>query len=287
MEALEDELSFPIFLRGRGRRLIELTPEGEHFLPIAEKCLTLLESAKNIPNGPTVTLTIGAPESINFSILLPIYKDFSKLKQRSYFRIIAQNSREIYSMVERHELDIGFSFYPTSCKNVISQPIFREKLFLICGNSGYYKNQKIHPHELKLQDEILIQWSHDIKLWHNMWWDENIPPFIHIDSPSLLFNFLDEPARWAMCPESTIPYIQSNADIEIHEFAVPSPERVCYMLEHRFPNQSSRLGLSLFKKQVKMHCQTRSWFINSIADDCSEHSRGIDRPIHHDFDSYI
>ena len=41
LQMLEEEVGVPLFIRRKGRRVAELTPGGEEFIPIAERWMSL------------------------------------------------------------------------------------------------------------------------------------------------------------------------------------------------------------------------------------------------------
>lgn len=74
IQALERELSAPLFLRG-GRRVV-LTEAGESFLPYARRALAVLaegvEAASGARSGQHGRVTIGAVDSISDGLLVPV-----------------------------------------------------------------------------------------------------------------------------------------------------------------------------------------------------------------------
>jgi DNA-binding transcriptional LysR family regulator len=74
IQALERELSAPLFLRG-GRR-VTLTEAGESFLPYARRALAVLaegvEAANGARSGQHGRVTIGAVDSISDGLLVPV-----------------------------------------------------------------------------------------------------------------------------------------------------------------------------------------------------------------------
>lgn len=262
IKSLEDELDTVLMNRKKGIRSISLTPSGEQFISIAEQWLLFWKSTKNIiKNEQDYSLTIGSPDSLNTYVLAPLFKSFAESKLSSSFIIKTHQSNEIHSLLQNHDIDIGFVFYPLNYKNILSRPIFKEKMFIICKKSGYYKKYKLHPHDLNPKHEILLEWSYDIKYWHNTWWDSNINPYVHVDTPTLIINFLDNDQLWAMCPESIVQSLISNNNIEIHEFTELPPERICYIIEHRYPNPSNVQAIKMFKKQLDEFGSNLKWYL--------------------------
>lgn len=78
LQQLETELGVSLIVRKKGTRGIELTPAGLSFLPMAEQIIELCQQSvdMNSDHGRT-RLSIACIDSLNASVLAPVYRGFS------------------------------------------------------------------------------------------------------------------------------------------------------------------------------------------------------------------
>ncbi len=129
---LEDELGVTLISRSKGFRSIELTESGEAFLPVAERSLSLDREIAEFNLFPhAYSLNVAIPDSLNIVIMAPLYEKMLADTPPLHLKISTHHSPEIYSLVENHEADIGFVFYPSRYSNVITKTIFNEEMYII------------------------------------------------------------------------------------------------------------------------------------------------------------
>ena len=63
IKKLEQELGYPLFVRNRGGREIELTRQGQEFISVAKRWLNLFEEAELIRENAQMVLRIAAPRA--------------------------------------------------------------------------------------------------------------------------------------------------------------------------------------------------------------------------------
>ena len=77
IQALENELGYPLFIRGKGIRSNELTLQGEHFFPVAKKWLQLFQETEAINQlSYTEPFAISAIGSISSYLLSNVFHHF-------------------------------------------------------------------------------------------------------------------------------------------------------------------------------------------------------------------
>ena len=75
-------------------------------------------------------------------------------------------------------------------------------------------------------------------------------PCINIDSAHLIATFLDYPGRWAIISTSIIKSLEKYNQFEVHNLISPPPDRVCYMITHRFPKPGSVKCLEIMQNYL-------------------------------------
>jgi DNA-binding transcriptional LysR family regulator len=101
IKALEDELGMQLFERGKGIRQVKLTPSGEEFSRIAEQWNLLSREAKILGSqGPRLSLTIGAVDSLNVFVLPRLYRKLHSENSSLKMEIRTLHSDEMYDKIE-------------------------------------------------------------------------------------------------------------------------------------------------------------------------------------------
>src|SRR4051794_24404015 len=139
-------------------------------------------------------------------------------------------------LLEKKEIDIGFAITQMRYKNIITTPLFSEPMFLVSPSSSNLKSGPIHPSELDPKNELFCTWGAEYQRWHDYWWNPALSPYISINAPSFLFNFMHNSDCWAIMPISIAKVFEKMGDFEIHSIIEPPPSRVCYKLNHRDGN---------------------------------------------------
>ena len=145
--------------------------------------------------------------------------------------------------------------------DIISKPIYRELMYLICDkDSKYYDN--IHPKELDLNNEVFLNWGQDYQQWHDLYWNSHDYPAITVNTGSLIYNYLDVPNRWAIVPMSLVSSLKKlYNNIVCYKIQNPPPPRICYQLTHRYPKPSLIETINRFEDELLC-------FINSNTNIC-------------------
>lgn len=146
---------------------------------------------------------------------------------------------------------MGFVLKPLVYKNIIVEPILREKMVLIRrAISGVSKNRIVHPRDLNPQNEFFIDWGPSFRIWHDHWWVESIRPHLHVDTAGLILQLMDNPSYWAVVPLSMAQSFQQSKHVEIYDISEPPPERIVYQLTHQYPKPSSLQALDIVRAMI-------------------------------------
>ncbi len=130
---LEHKLGFPLFLRS-GRKLIPtksgLTLQKEFRLHQG----AFLESVRHLAeekNRVTGLLRIGSYLEFATSQLAPQIRSFSQTFPEAQLKLSFDTPTRLQSALEKGQLDLCFSIYPSVAKKTESRPVFHEELVLV------------------------------------------------------------------------------------------------------------------------------------------------------------
>lgn len=259
ISALEEELGYQLILRGQGVRKIELTYRGEQFIPIAEQWSSLWSNSLAIRNADyRMPLFIGGTNRLNTHFLPDFYDYFARSSENVVLEIHSYHSWEIFDLIDRKELDIGFASSEIATDNVIATPFLREQLVMVCLRGDYYPSGPIHPQSLDVVNEVRLASNQQIKNWHNTWWDYAEQPYYFVDTAAVAAHLIRTPPLWAVCPRSAATELVSLFPMEIHEFSVEVPFQVSYLCYHRSPRLEKKIQIQSFISAFQAHYRQRN-----------------------------
>jgi len=238
LKVLENNIGIKLFERKRGQKKIKVTPKGQQFVFIAQRWSTLWQEIYSLRNtAPHLSLSIGSVDSLNTTFLLPFYQKLVKHTPKTKLKILTSTSPELYELLEKHEIDVGFVLREISSKNIISEQIFSEPMVVITMSNYQDERKGIHPSDLDPHFEILLNWSPTYMIWHNYWWDPYISGRIEVDTTSIIVESLkDNPKHWSIVPKSVAIHALLSHNLQMCELTDPPPNRICYKITHRYPN---------------------------------------------------
>ncbi|MDY3868901.1 MAG: LysR family transcriptional regulator [Pyramidobacter sp.] len=250
LKTLEEEVGMQLVERRQGFRGVTLSPQGRAFIPIAEKWLALWNETMNLKSAhQEMSLSIASIDSVNVHLMSPLYRQLAGMDAPFHLQIRSQQSPEIYRLIEERKADIGFVILPMESKQVVTTPILKEKMLLVSRRNRNLPRGAVHPSLLDSRNELYMGFPPEIQRWHDRWWNPSVMPHVRVDTAALLLNFMDSPAYWAICPLSVArSFARLSDDVELREFSVPPPPRVCYMLENRTLPPSRQKSAALFKR---------------------------------------
>lgn len=253
IKALEDELGMQLIERGKGLRQVKLTPSGEAFSRLAEQWSLISREARILSSqGPRLTMTIGAVDSLNVFVFPPLYQALHASHPTLKLDIRTLHSEEMFEMIDRRQLDLAFTLRERLLPNVHSEPFFSSPMVVLSLRSeGRRGETSVHPDMLDPDRELLIPWNQQFALWHDRWWDPLTPSRIRLDSGHLILSMLGHPGQWAIVPLWLARAAQAKGPYMIRELTDPPPPYVCHRLTHRQPTTGTLRSLAI----VDEHCE--------------------------------
>ena len=160
LKSLEEELDVKLITRKKGYKQIELTSQGEEFIPIAERWVSIWREMQLLKHREDrLYLTIGCTDTMN-AVLMDLYRQILKESDPAMnLHTETHYSYELYSMLENHEIDIGFVYHHLHFKNIIAEPVLREKMYIVQPRDARIKKLSIHTDELDPSEEIFLSWT--------------------------------------------------------------------------------------------------------------------------------
>lgn len=268
IQSLETELDAKLLIRAKGHRNVELTSYGQAFIPIASQWTSLWKHTQKLKAAEdTQVLTIASIDSVNNYTLVRLFNQHIHRYPNVKLRIHTHHSNEIHNLVQTRMADLGFVFSRVSYPNIISRPVYRELMYLICRKDSPY-HEEIACSELEPENEVFLRWGPDYQQWHDRHWSPEHYSAITVNTGSTLQRYLDEPERWAIAPMSIIHQISHNTNLTYYRLQTPPPPRICYEIRNRYPTLGQQKAIDLFHEELEEYidsnpdiCTFEDWML--------------------------
>ena len=270
IQLLEDELGTPLLIRQKGHRSIELTPYGSAFIAIASQWTSLWKDSKNLKTLANInTLSIASVDAINNYTFVPLFNEHINHFPNIRLTIRTHHSDEIHGLIANRIADIGFVFSRSPYPDIISRPVYRELMYLICHKDSNYHDD-ISCSELEPENEIFLRWGIDYQQWHDQHFSPQRYCLVNVNTGSMLQHYLDSPGRWAVAPMSVVRAISHRTNLKYYTLAEPPAPRICYMLTNRFPTERRKAAIRVFESELEAFiagnpdiCTFESWMLQN------------------------
>lgn len=248
LRSLEDELGFSLIIRKKGHKQVELTAKGTEFITIAERWISLWKETQALQlNQEQLLLIIGCTDSLNTALLAPLYRHILHSDYRLDLNIRTHQSSELYNILNNHDIDIGFVYHHLHYKNIISERLYEEKLYLVQSDAPAVPKPLVHTDELDSSKELFLSWDNNYQIWHDRWMAASFRPHIAVDTIPLMNRLWEDPSNWVIAPESAVIELSHSRPIYVSKLRNQPPNRVCYKITHKNPKITSERAVSLFE----------------------------------------
>jgi LysR family transcriptional regulator, transcriptional activator of the cysJI operon len=245
----EDQLEMILIDRQKGVRRCNLTQAGEMFLPIAERWMNLSQETQRIKaKVEAFSLVLGCVDSFSTFIMPPLYKALVTHTPPVYLKLYGSTSLDMYRRIERREMDIAFPVQEISHQHLNVKPFYHESMQVVRLSRRKKLSPIVCAEELDPEDELTINWSPSHQIWHDRVWDSSHMAKIHLDSVHLINFLMDDPQQWAIIPKSVADFFCKNKKLTIQNLDPPPPDRITYMVTHRFPRLGAHRGIEILEK---------------------------------------
>lgn len=260
LKLLENDLGFELFERGHGGKQSTLTARGEAFLPLAERYLELnrdMEAFKKSPESPG--LSIGCVDSINLFLFDDHYTEFGRKHPEYTLYLRTHNNGLLYRAMDQGQLDIAYTVEYIRHKTIMTTPLFTEEMCLVSSPDYELPQGPVHPRQLNPKDELAINWESDsYHLWHDHWWRPGTKPYIHTNSQSFAYRYIQENPCWMAVPAS-MAYRLSERKCHVRRLEEAPPKRVCYEIVPRYPHYAAPEVVEIWKTSLSEYLKMYPW----------------------------
>lgn len=260
LKSLEENIGFSLVVRRKGYKSIELTRKGEEFVNIAERYLSINRDIEQLNNSVLKKkLHVGCVETLNSVVFQHLYKNICMIDPNLSLDVSSHWSYIIYNLINSHELDIGFVLRQIQTRNVISKPLFRERMVMIYNINFTRYPHELHPTDLDITKEVYLNWSPNYQRWHEYWYSFTCDYKIKVDSSSLILQFILTTDSWSIVPISLAKAFEKLYPIGITELSEKPPDRICYIIKHKYPSSGTHEVITEFEKHLNTFLESESF----------------------------
>ena len=257
LKLLEEELGVPLLIRKKGYKKVELTPKGEEFIVIAQRWLSLMKETMLLKTaGEEMYLSVASTDTLNSCILKDLYRSIlHDTNLNLKLNISTHYSYEIYELLEKRTVDVGFVYHHLHYKNIISEPVLREKMYVVQEWDSAIRKDQINVEELDPDNEVVFVWENNYQIWHEQMISKGKRNSLEVDIYSLFSEFLRDKGRWAIAPVTVVNRLQSERKVFVSEIANKKkpPERITYIIRHKDMNEAKINTLKIFEERINQY----------------------------------
>ncbi len=252
LQRLESDIGVKLIERSKGARTVTLTRAGAAFMGIAHRWLEVQNEVLHLHDvSEQLPLSIGSLASQNNAFFIRMFR---KLAQRSpvlRLNFMQRHSDEMYSLVEKREVSVGFSLLDLYNPSVRVRLCYEEPMVGLRHAAVPSKTEKtVRTGALDPEDELYMGWSNNIRMWHEQQWDPMARGRVRVDNVNVLREMLYDSRHWAILPYSFARVCAAGGSLEIFRLDPRPPDRVCYALTHKYPSEETRAALAIFSEML-------------------------------------
>ena len=132
-------------------------------------------------------------------------------------------------------------------KNIISEKLYEEKLYLVQSDTPSVPKPLVHTDELDASRELFLSWDNNFQIWHDRWLAASSRPHIAVDTVTLMNRLWNDPASWVIAPESAVIELSRHRPVYVSRLRNQPPNRVCYKITHRYPKLTCERAVALLE----------------------------------------
>ena len=234
IKKLEQELGYPLFIRSRGGREIELTRQGQEFISVARRWLNLFEEAELIRENAQMVLRIAAPESVYYDYLEPRLVPFLEENQEVSVKLRICDSSEVYDLMSGGIVDFGFVSYESARSDIVPIHLYDQSFRIVSYTDLPLSSGLLSPADLEPSLEIRLSGGNfsSVSLWREKWFPGRNPAKTEINSPHMMVGLLKLPGTWALLPTVSANTLRDLYGVRVYELSDPPKTRKILLLRH-------------------------------------------------------
>ncbi|MBR4304546.1 MAG: LysR family transcriptional regulator [Clostridia bacterium] len=233
LKTLEDALGCPLLIRGKGKRDITLTAQGQAFYDLALQYRDILQKMSSVGRSTlSEKLRVSAINSVGNYLLPPVLDRFIEKYPHIPLTVQDMEAENACISIIRGQTDMAFSTAKVQNDQIVATPFLNDPFTLICSADAPYSDN-VTIEQLSVWDEVYIKWSADYEFWHQSAFGSHYMPQISLELMGQIELFVSKTGKWALVPRSIAARVCRDGSVRQCTPAFSVPDRSIYILRHR------------------------------------------------------
>ena len=255
LSQLEAELGFPLVIRRKGIKNIQLTDKGTEFLSIADSWMQLNNATLTFAENPrSKYLSIGAVDTVVSCTFEPFFNSLIQNNSSDTdYSILIYNTKEIYRYIEEGRLDAGIGLMDISGFNVEVSLLLTEPMFLVSAET---LPARVDPSELDPEQEVYLGWSEEYIKWHSRIFYGRGHAKLTVSTLPLMVSTLKVGGYWAVVPASVAEMFCNKYGFSRSRLTIEPPYRNVYLIRPTLPFAEARDNINDFALMLEEYASS-------------------------------
>ena len=248
LKALEDELGYPLLLRGKGKRSLSLTSQGQVFYQLALQHQDILQKMRSVDQTlAQQSLQLSTISSVGNYLLPPVLERFMEDYPQFRLSVYSMEAEAAALSILHGKTDMALSTAKMETDQIAATPFLRDPFTVLCAANAPYPDA-VTMKDLPLWHEVYVKWSAEYEFWHRSTFDSH-PHQFHLELMGQLELFLSRPNKWALVPRSVANFFRGSSKLRecVPTFSIP--DRSVYILRPK--DNADTMGIQCFVETLR------------------------------------
>ena len=213
---LESELGVQLLLRGRGVRKVELTPEGQRFIPVAMQWVMAdRQIQRYIQDEQEPVFRLNTSSNLMKYMAPAIIRRMRQEIPDLQVRLLSGNNLRVVERMGRQEIDAAvWEGTPINNPQLVWLPAFDEERCVLCPADTPLPDRPIRPSELDGRYEIRYSYVSTTSPvepapWRREYFPDRVAPRVRIENYMAAGEYMDDRRCWCIAPEKIVRWSMS------------------------------------------------------------------------------
>ena len=233
LKTLEETLGTPLLLRGKGKREVTLTAQGQAFYELALQYQDVIYKMETLGQSTMVEkLRISAINSVGNYLLPPVFDRFLEKYPRVQLTVQDMEAERVSMSIALGKTDIAFTTAKVETDEIVATRFLADPMTVICSADAPYPDT-VSLDDLPLSEEIYVMWCAEQKYWHESTFGADAPSYLQLELMGQIPFFVARPNKWAFVPQTIADSLTRSHGLRQCRSGFAIPDRTVYILRNR------------------------------------------------------
>lgn len=248
LKELEEELGYALIFRGKGKRSLSLTAQGQVFYQLALQYQEILQKMRSVDqNISHQSLQLSTISSVGNYLLPPVLERFMEDFPQLSLSVYSMEAEAASLSILHGKTDMALSTAKMETDQIVATPFLRDPFTVICSADAPYPD-RVTLKDLPPWHEVYVKWSAEYEFWHKSTFDDH-PHQFRLELMGQLELFVSRPNRWALVPQSVANWFRTSSKLRECVPTFQIPDRSIYILRHK--DNADTMGIQCFMDTLR------------------------------------